>query len=336
MTTPAPGLPRNCTFTPEDWAVLSNLWHPVAFSDQVTNKPFRAKLLDEELVIYRTSQGVTVAKDICLHRGARLSLGWMEGDEIVCAYHGFRYDGAGECTKIPAHPELPVSRKLCLMVKQAVERYGLIWVCLSSKPSRGLPDWPEMEDPAYHKLHLPPHDWHTSASRITENFFDVCHFSWIHSNTFGNRAKPEIRKYDVRPDPESLHMECVVPTQHNGSESETNFIYDVTIPFSSRLKTVHKPSDQLAYIIFVSNCPVSADHTRFFPFFAATKPFEDPDSLVSFETRIFDEDRAIAESQRPEELPLDLSEEFHIRADRLSTAYRRELVALGLGKRYTA
>ena len=47
-------------------------------------------------------------------------------------------------------------------------------------------------------------------------------------------------------------------------------------------------------------------------------------------------DQAIAESQRPEELPLVLTEEFHIRADRMSTAYRKSLVSLGLGKAYTA
>jgi vanillate O-demethylase monooxygenase subunit len=73
-----------------------------------------------------------------------------------------------------------------------------------------------------------------------------------------------------------------------------------------------------------------------FPHFAKEGRFEDPVGLVDIETKIFNEDRAIAESQRPEELPLDLSEEFHIRADRMSTAYRKRLVSLGLGKDYTA
>jgi phenylpropionate dioxygenase-like ring-hydroxylating dioxygenase large terminal subunit len=334
MTT-EPSLPRNCTFAPGDWQVLSALWHPVAFSDQVVDKPVPVRLLDEDLVLYRTSQGVVAAKDICLHRGAQLSLGWMEGDEIVCAYHGFRYNGAGECTRIPAHPELPVSRKLCLMLRRSVERYGLIWVCLSGAPSRQLPDWPEMEHDGYQKLHLQPLEWNTSASRIAENFFDVCHFSWIHAKTFGNRGRPEIRKYDVRQDPASLHMECIVPTQHNGVEGETNFIYDLTLPFSQRLRTEYLPSKDGSFI-FVSLCPVSAHRTRMFPHFAKRGVFEDPEGLVAMETKIFSEDRAIAESQRPEELPLDLSEEFHIRADRMSTAYRKSLVSLGLGKAYTA
>jgi phenylpropionate dioxygenase-like ring-hydroxylating dioxygenase large terminal subunit len=115
MHAPATTLPRDCTFSPEDWQVLADCWHPVAYADAITDKPYGTKLLDQDLVVYRTSRGVVVAKDICLHRGAQLSLGWMQGDEIVCAYHGFRYSFAGKCTLVPAHPTLPISEKLCLI-----------------------------------------------------------------------------------------------------------------------------------------------------------------------------------------------------------------------------
>jgi vanillate O-demethylase monooxygenase subunit len=46
-------LPRNCTFTESDWRALSPFWYPVAFSHEVKDKPFAAKLLDERLVIFR-------------------------------------------------------------------------------------------------------------------------------------------------------------------------------------------------------------------------------------------------------------------------------------------
>jgi vanillate O-demethylase oxygenase-like protein len=51
---------------------------------------------------------------------------------------------------------------------------------------------------------------------------------------------------------------------------------------------------------------------------------------------VFAEDKRLVESQHPEELPLDLSEEFHIRADQMSTAYRKALVAMGLGRDYSS
>src|SRR5580658_10750511 len=85
-----PVLPRDCTFAESDWRALAPFWYPVAFSHEVKDKPFAAKLLDERLVIFRVNGQVTVARDLCLHRGAPLSAGWIEGNEIVCAYHGFR------------------------------------------------------------------------------------------------------------------------------------------------------------------------------------------------------------------------------------------------------
>ena len=65
-------VPRKNTFSENDWHVLAGFWHPVAFSHEIEDKPVSAKLLDVELVIYRTSKGVSVAKDICPHRGTKL------------------------------------------------------------------------------------------------------------------------------------------------------------------------------------------------------------------------------------------------------------------------
>ena len=59
-------------------------------------------------------------------------------------------------------------------------------------------------------------------------------------------------------------------------------------------------------------------------------------SVYDFNRRVFEEDRAIVETQYPEDLPLDLMAEAHIRADRASIAYRRGLKELGLGRAYTA
>jgi phenylpropionate dioxygenase-like ring-hydroxylating dioxygenase large terminal subunit len=97
-------MPRDCTFTCTDWEILSRYWHPVAFSHDVTSAPMSARLLDQDLVVYRSSQSVVVARDICLHRGARLTLGQIDGDELVCAYHGWRYGANGRCTRIPSQP----------------------------------------------------------------------------------------------------------------------------------------------------------------------------------------------------------------------------------------
>ena len=124
-------LPRGCTFTESDWRALAPHWYPVAFSREVTEKPYATRLLDERVVLYRISDGsVVAARDICYHRGVPLSLGHVEGDEIVCKYHGLRYDPTGRCTCIPAHPKGAISPRLRLDIYRAQERYGLVWVRL--------------------------------------------------------------------------------------------------------------------------------------------------------------------------------------------------------------
>jgi len=55
-TEPLPKLPRDCTFAESDWRALAPFWYPVAFSREVTDKPFATKLLDEHLVIFRATE----------------------------------------------------------------------------------------------------------------------------------------------------------------------------------------------------------------------------------------------------------------------------------------
>lgn len=97
-------LPRDCTFLAEDWRILSRHWYPIARSVDITAKPTGLVLLDLELVAWRTPAGICVARDLCPHRGVPLSMGHVEGEEIICAYHGLRFGVDGRCRKIPAQP----------------------------------------------------------------------------------------------------------------------------------------------------------------------------------------------------------------------------------------
>src|ERR1700722_20017616 len=143
-------LPRGCTFSESDWRALALFWYPVAFSKDVGNKPYPAILLDERVVVYRISDGTLVAaRDICSHRGVPLSLGHVEGDEIICRYHGLRYDREGRCTCIPAHPGGAISPRLRLDMYQAQERYGLVWVRLVDDGPCALPEMEEWDDKDY-------------------------------------------------------------------------------------------------------------------------------------------------------------------------------------------
>jgi phenylpropionate dioxygenase-like ring-hydroxylating dioxygenase large terminal subunit len=339
-------LPHDCTFAEAEWTVLSRHWYPVAYSDEVEGKPLARKLLDEELIIYRTtSRQVVVARDLCIHRGVPLHFGWQEGDELVCAYHGFRYGPQGKCTLVPAQPNLPIPSNLCLHTYPSIERYGLIWTCLSSEPAGDLPAWPELEDPVFKMMHDPPPEWNATAGRTLENFLDVVHFAWIHAGTFGNRERPEVPSYDVEKTPGGIRAQYLYVASNpehsplsGDSVSKTIercMTYDVHLPFACRLSIDY--GQGRTHCIFDIPTPVSERKTRIFFFIARNFDLHVPErELLDWENAILSEDKPIVEGQRPERLPLDLSEEFHIRGDRLSTAFRQALRRMGLGPKFSA
>jgi vanillate O-demethylase monooxygenase subunit len=346
LAPPAPfdgRLPRGCTFPESDWRILANYWYPIAVADEVRDKPVAATLLDQRLVLYRTAQGVTVANNLCLHRGVPLTMGWCEGNELVCKYHGFRYDAAGQCVAIPAHPGAAIPPKLRLHTYPVAERYGLIWTCLSGAPANALPDIPQWDDPSYQRAIPAPLDLHAAAGRQLEGFLDVAHFAWLHHETFGDRNNPIVPSYPVEKTATGLHIEYRSTVGDYLRQDGTSYaseqgvlrVFDVTLPFSARL-IVHMPDDA-RLVILNSASPVSARKTRLFPLLMRNYDLDQPvQPFIDYNNKIFDEDRDVVQAQCPEDLPIDLAAEVHIRADRTSISYRQELARLGLGRTYTS
>ncbi len=344
MSLPTTELPRECTFSETDWRALAPFWYPVAFSHEVTNKPFAARLLDQRLVLYRMPDGkVTAARDLCLHRGTPLSLGWVDGGEIVCRYHGFRYDGTGQCTCVPASPELNIPARLRLVVYPVVERYGLIWTRLVDNGPSHFPEFDSWDDPSYLQVLPNSVELDASAGRQIEGFLDVSHFAFIHVETFGERQNPEVPDYPVEQTPAGFRADYIstvsnYPThlKHlNPPGFKWRRLFEMFLPFTAKL-TVFFPNDGQLHILNAAS-PVSSRKTRVFVPICRNFDKDAPlQATLDFNHQVFEEDKAIVEQQYPEDLPLDLQDEVHIRADRSSIVYRRRLAALGLGRSYTA
>lgn len=330
-------LPHDCSFHPTDWKVLSPSWFAVARADEVVDKPVRARLLDVDLVVYRTGGVVRVARDLCPHRGAALSLGWVEGDVLVCPYHGLRYGLDGRCQAIPAHPSAPISPKLRITVLPAVERFGLVWTSLNGN-DENLPAFDAWEDPDFQPIMAPTIDINSSAGRQVEGFLDVAHFAWAHTGSFGDRSNPFVPQYSVERTECGLRAEYL-STVSNYPHAQQHLappdfqwlrVFDVFPPFSARL-IVHFPNGGQLWILNAAS-PVAARKTRLFcPLARNFDKDESVEAVHAFNLQIFNEDRLIVESQHPEDLPLDTRFEAHIAADRTSIAYRKLLKEAGLG-----
>ena len=135
---------------------LSQYWHPIVESSALTDQPQRCTLLGEHLVAFRAPDGVAVFKDLCIHRGTALSLGWARDGRIVCPYHGWEYDRSGACVRIPSLPEgAAVPARARAIAYRAEERYGLVWVAMED-PVAPIPGFPqnEPEEPALRRRGL--------------------------------------------------------------------------------------------------------------------------------------------------------------------------------------
>jgi len=345
LTSPeAVGLPRDLTFTETDWRALAVFWYPVAFSHEVTAAPDAARLLDERVVVYRLSDGtVAAARDICFHRGVPLSLGHVEGDEIICRYHGLRYAPNGQCVCIPAHPNGAISPRLRLQMFQAQERYGLVWVRMVDDGPRPLPEMSEWEDADYIQVLPESVDINAAAGRQVEGFLDVSHFAFVHKESFGEPDNPVVPDYAVTKTPNGFVADYISSVsnyahgfKHLGPKDYMwHRRFEVYLPFTAKL-SIPFPSGGTLHILNAAS-PVSARKTRLFV--PICRNFDKDAALqatLDFNYQVFAEDIAIVEKQFPEDLPLDLHAEAHFPADRSSITYRKGLMGLGLGRSFTA
>src|SRR5665213_929435 len=90
--------------------LLRRFWQPVAVSKHLqagSAKPIR--VMSEDLTLYRSDEGSAhLVGAYCAHRRSLLHTGWVEGEEIRCIYHGWKFDGSGQCTLRPAERDAAV------------------------------------------------------------------------------------------------------------------------------------------------------------------------------------------------------------------------------------
>jgi len=313
--------------------VLRHYWHPVVRARDLVDKPVAVKLLGEPLVLWRTGEGVAVFYDLCIHRGTPLSLGWVEDDAIVCAYHGWRYDRKGLCTRIPSiPPDRPIPSKARARVYQAQERYGFIWVCLD-EPRAPLPEFPpEYEDPAFEWEPFSTEGvWQANAARIIENLADYSHFPWVHPDTLGDRDNPECEDISIHTIEGGFRYVIDQPVNTLRADAAARQLYTLILPYTLFIQRWQPGGTERLTNIFLC-CPISSKETKYFRRMGKNfRGFRTNEELNARHRLTFAQDRVIVEAQRPEELPLDLSEELHLRGpDAPAVEYRKQLRRLGL------
>lgn len=324
-------------------ALLRRSWHPVAVESEVGDEPVAVTLLDEELVLFRGGDGeVRCFHDLCVHRGTAVSLGWRDGDCLVCPFHGWTYDGEGACVRIPSQEDRPIPNRAKLQPVSTVTRVGHVWVCLDDDPVVEPPDFPEWDDDEMRVVVCPPYDWSCHALRRLENFLDFAHFAWVHPGILGDREHPEVPEHEVWVDDDRLRVRQPRPEPKLGVKHAD--VDEADLTEDGRVMTVmhyagYPPlaaqlSQELPngrrYSVFIAPSPVDEHTARTFWLVARNYDLDQPDdTFVQFQVDVVAQDQPIVESQRPERIPPEITAELHVRDDKVSLTWRRLLAELG-------
>ncbi len=211
------------------------------------------------------------------------------------------------------------------------ERYGHIWTSLGN-PSHELFSIPEADQPGRRLVDVGVVRVRCSPLRAVENFLDVAHFPFVHTDILGSEPHTEVQEYkvEIREDVDEVWATQVKFYQPQAAKSAsggitTEYMYRVPAPTCSVLyKTCPpRPSDWDVITLFVQ--PLSEDVCDVWPWMALFDDKTPMADLIHFQQTIFLQDRSILENQIPTRLPLDPGKEIPTRADLTSIAYRRWL-----------
>jgi phthalate 4,5-dioxygenase len=187
--------------------LLRRYWIPALLTGQLREAdgaPLRVKLLGENLVAFRASDGTPgLVDERCPHRNASMFFGRNEEGGLRCVYHGWKFDIEGNCTDMPSEPaESNFKRKVKIAAYPCIERGGLIWTYMG--PPEFKPGFPEIEwtlVPDSHR-YLTRHIQECNWFQGFEGGFDVTHLSFLH------------RGADTRPYAGKPTLFEIIPTDH--------------------------------------------------------------------------------------------------------------------------
>jgi len=163
-------------------------WLPALLSEELAEKdgaPVRLKLMGEQLVFFRDSDGKLGAIDeFCAHRGVSLWFGRNEQGGLRCAYHGWKFDVNGRCMEVPSEPEgSKFHEKARLKSYPLVERGGVIWIYMGpAELQPPLPEWEFATVPAAQSF-MSKRVQECNWLQALEGGIDSSHVSFLHSGS---------------------------------------------------------------------------------------------------------------------------------------------------------
>ncbi len=264
--------------------LLRQFWHPIATTASIPKGKAQAiRVLGEDLTLYRGESGRPyLVGGHCPHRLTRLDTGWVQGENIRCIYHGWRFDGTGQCNEAPA--EGPGLAERVRINGYPLEEYcGLIFAYMGSgaAPAFDLPRKAAFEQPGLIVL-ARKQVWPCNWFQMVENSLDAVHVSFVHLagkvGPFGEAVTANI--------PSLEYSETASGIRQVATRSKSNVrVSDWAFPNNNHIVTPGRKKESPWVHRGVWNVPVDDTHTMKIGVYAIPSEGEEQDreTLAHFE-----------------------------------------------------
>lgn len=323
--------------------MLMNCWYVADEAANVTSEPKSVHMLGQDLVVFRDSAGKAhCLSDICVHRGGSLSRGKIVNDAVECPYHGWRFDGIGNCVDIPSlGPDANIPKRARVDSYPVAEKYGWLWVFLGDAPEAERPPLPDYF-PEYEATENKETDeWKFVRGNFTfecnwvraiENGVDHTHAFFVHTD-FGNPGNPESSDYDLDIDDSKIEsITFAKPVSKRGVWKDK---IDDDRPDVKTMVRIYKPAPSIRIemhlkppmwqMIVSGYTPIDEHRTKVWwchgrNFFTDDKYDADSHKRVLL---VFQEDAKVIDFIRPAMVPPTLSHELALENDKHGIEFRK-------------
>lgn len=203
-------------------AFLKNCWYMAAWSEELGEAPLGATILEQPIVLFRDSLGKAVAVGgMCPHRFAPLAKGMIHGDSIGCAYHGLRFNTAGQCVHSPFGLEVPAG--CAIPAYRVAERFDILWIWMGDPAladDGAIPDFSYHCDPEM-RVVRGRSKLRCNYELIADNLMDLTHARFLHPIFGGDEWRPQVSfsqegdtvysHYTLPPYPPSPFSDAIMP-----------------------------------------------------------------------------------------------------------------------------
>jgi 5,5'-dehydrodivanillate O-demethylase len=262
--------------------LLRKFWHPIALVDDLPRGKAQAlRILSEDLTLYRGQSGRPyLVGGRCAHRCTVLHTGVIQGEQIRCMYHGWRYDGTGLCTDIPAEKQ-PRTRPIKIAGYPVHEYCGVIFAYLGEEPAPAfdLPRKDVLEEQG--RSFIPYRSvWDCNWFQHVENSLDAVHVSFAHLwgsvGEFGSSVTASIPDLSYSETPAGIRQ---VATRPNNNVR----ISDWTFPNNNHV--VAPPAIKGDPWVHISAWPTPIDDTSTARFVIYSVETTDPAKLATMKAQ---------------------------------------------------